>query len=275
MNTSTDLYISVPYAQFLQEAKARIAAAQAHVARSMNTGVIGLYWDLGKLIVEKQSLHGWGDSVVRLLAKDLTRDLHAGKSFSARNLWFMRQMYLEYSQSENSGKVKQAVSLSFQTKMKQLVSQIPWGQNIAILQKVKSFDARVWYLEATARYGWSRNILLNQIKTNAYSRNVLEKKSHNFHSVLPPKLANNAQEALKGEYNLEFLGIRNEIQEMELESRLIERLRDFILELGYGFCFIGRQHRLVLNAKEYFIDLLFLPSIFESFDCYRTENRTI
>lgn len=257
MNTSKDLSISVPYAQFLQEAKARIVSAQAHVARSMNIGVIGLYWDLGKLIVEKQSLHGWGDSVVRLLAKDLTRDFQMGKSFSARNLWFMRQMYLEYSQSEESGKVKQAVSLSFQTKVKQLVSQIPWGQNIAILQKVKTFDARVWYLEATARYGWSRNVLLNQIKTNAYSRNVLEKKSHNFHSVLPPKLADSAQEALKSEYNLEFLGIRNEIQEMELESRLIERLRDFILELGYGFCFIGRQHRLVLNTKEYFIDLLF------------------
>jgi len=132
----------------------------------MNAGVMGLYWDLGRLIVEKQSLHGWGDSVVRRLALDLIRDVHAGKSFSARNLWFMRQMYLEYANEGLPSKMKQAVSLSTQAKVKHLVSQIPWGRNIIIIQKVKSLDARMWYLEAAARYGWSRSILLNQIKTN-------------------------------------------------------------------------------------------------------------
>lgn len=252
LNTNKD------YLKFLDEAKAKITSAQVHVARSMNSGIMTLYWDLGDLIVQKQKRHGWGDSVVRQLATDLSRDLRAGKSFSARNLWFMRQMFLEYGQiGIPTAKVKQAVSLLSPAKMKQLVSQIPWGQNIQILQKVKQPDARIWYMNATARYGWSRNVLLNQIKARAFNRSVLDKKTHNFHSVLPLEFANQAQEALKSEYSLEFLELRSIVNEREMENRLIERLKEFILELGYGFCFIGRQYKLVLNTKEYFIDLLF------------------
>ena len=107
------------------------------------------------------------------------------------------------------------------------------------------------------KLGWSRNVLLNQIKAKAYERSLAEGKTHNFPAVLPEYLAEQAEEALKSSYNLEFLGIRREVKERELEDRLIERLQQFILELGYGFCFIGRQHRLTLGKKEYFIDLLF------------------
>ena len=114
-----------------------------------------------------------------------------------------------------------------------------------------------YYLRATARFGWSRNVLLNQIKAGAYERAVTEKKTHNFPLALPEYLAEQADEMLKSSYNLEFLGIRREVKERELEDRLISRLQAFLLELGYGFCFVGRQHRLTLGQKEYFIDLLF------------------
>ena len=126
-----------------------------------------------------------------------------------------------------------------------------------IIEKLADPVARLYYLRATAQFGWSRNVLLNQIKAGAYERAVTEKKTHNFPLALPEYLAEQADEAMKSSYNLEFLGVRREIKERELEDRLIERLRSFLLELGYGFCFVGRQHRLSLGQKEYFIDLLF------------------
>lgn len=126
-----------------------------------------------------------------------------------------------------------------------------------LLAKIEQPAQRLYYLQGTARFGWSRNVLLNQIKAQAYERSLAEGKSHNFPAALPANLAEQAEEALKSSYNLEFLGIRQQVRERELEDRLIDRLRDFILELGYGFCFIGRQHRLALGRHEYFIDLLF------------------
>jgi predicted nuclease of restriction endonuclease-like (RecB) superfamily len=126
-----------------------------------------------------------------------------------------------------------------------------------ILNKIHSPSARLYYLRATAHFGWSRSVLLNQVKARAYERAVTEKKTHNFPAVLPEYIAEQAEETLKSSYCLEFLGIHREVKERELEDRLIERLQQFILELGYGFCFVGRQYRLALRQKEYFIDLLF------------------
>jgi predicted nuclease of restriction endonuclease-like (RecB) superfamily len=123
--------------------------------------------------------------------------------------------------------------------------------------KVTDPAARLYYLKGSARFGWSRAVLLNQVKGQAYERTRTEGKSHNFPAALPEHLAEQAEEALKSSYNLEFLGLGHAVLERELEARLIERLRDFILELGYGFCWIGQQHRLTLGTKEYFVDLLF------------------
>jgi len=141
--------------------------------------------------------------------------------------------------------------------VRKLVAEVPWGQNLLILNKLSDPVSRLYYLRATAQFGWSRNVLLNQIKAGAYERAVIEKKTHNFPLALPEYLAEQADEMMKSSYNLEFLGIRREVKERELEDRLISRLQAFLLELGYGFCFIGRQHRLTLGEKEYFIDLLF------------------
>jgi predicted nuclease of restriction endonuclease-like (RecB) superfamily len=134
---------------------------------------------------------------------------------------------------------------------------VPWGHHVNLLAKLTDPAARLYYLRATAQFGWTRNVLLNQIKAGAYERTVTGKKTHNFSIALPEHLAEQADEMLRSSYNLEFLGLRRAVKERELENRLIERLRDFVLELGYGFCFVGRQHRLTLGQKEYFIDLLF------------------
>ena len=141
--------------------------------------------------------------------------------------------------------------------LQQLVAEIPWGHHMMMLDKLTDPAACIWYFQATARFGWSRNVLLNQIKASAYERAVTEKKTHNFDLALPEHFAEQADEMLKSSYNLEFLGLRRAVRERELEDRLISRLQAFLLELGYGFCFVGRQHRIELGAKEYFIDLLF------------------
>jgi predicted nuclease of restriction endonuclease-like (RecB) superfamily len=141
--------------------------------------------------------------------------------------------------------------------LRQAVAEIPWGQNLVILNKVSDPAARLWYLRATAQFGWSRNVLLNQIKAAAYDRAVKEKKTHNFAMALPEHMAEQADEMLKSTYSLDFLGLTKVVKERELEDRLITRLQAFLLELGYGFCFVGRQHRMTLGKKEYFIDLLF------------------
>jgi predicted nuclease of restriction endonuclease-like (RecB) superfamily len=138
-----------------------------------------------------------------------------------------------------------------------LVAEIPWGQHLLILNKLATPAARLYYLRATAPLGSSRSVLLNQIKAGAYERAAKEKKTHNFAVALPEHFAEQADEMLKSRYNLEFLGLAQAMKERELEDRLISRLQQFILELGYGFCFVGRQYRLVLGRKEYFVDLLF------------------
>jgi len=141
--------------------------------------------------------------------------------------------------------------------LRQRVAEIPWGSLLVILNKTSDARERLYYVGATGRLGWTRHVLLNQIKAQAYQRARAEKKTHNFSLALPDHLAEQADEALKSRYNLEFLGISQAVRERELEDRLINELQRFILELGYGFCFVGRQHRLVLGEKEYFIDLLF------------------
>lgn len=275
--------VSSAYQRFIEELKGRILSARVSAARAVNRDLILLYWDIGRGIVEKQHVQGWGDAVVEMIAADLRSAFPQITGFSPRNVWDMRRLYATYTtpemfaqaqlemqrpilrqafaeldkdpkQRQVTAKPTAAQTIEF---LQQLVAEIPWGQNLLILNKLTTPAAHLYYLQATARFGWSRNVLLHQIKAGAYERAVAEKKTHNFPLALPGYLAEQADEALKSSYNLEFLGIRREVKERELEDRLIERLRDFILELGYGFCFVGRQHRIALGKKEYFIDLLF------------------
>jgi len=269
------LLTSPEYRRFIENLKARVISARISAARAVNRDFILLYWDIGRGIVERQQVLGWGDAVVEQVSADLQAAFPLTTGFSPRNLRSAKQFYLAYADPTiwlqpvaKFRKLAKGAGIWLQPAAKltgvkvieflqQLVAEIPWGQNLLILNKLAAPAARLYYLRATARFGWSRNVLLNQIKAGAHERAMTEKKSHNFPLALPAHLAEQADEMLKSSYNLEFLGIRSAVKERELEDRLIERLRDFILELGYGFCFVGRQHRLSLGRKEYFIDLLF------------------
>ena len=230
------------YLQFLHAIKEKISNARIRAAHSVNRELIELHWSIGQEIVERQEKFGWGKSVVEHLAKDLRKEFPGNIGFSTQNLWYMRQFYLEYKEHPN---------------LQQAVGEIPWGQNLLILSKIKDMAARQYYLTATAQCGWSRNVLLNQIKAKAYERQCTRPKQHNFAKALPAHLSEQADEAMKDVYLLDSLGITKAVLERELENRMISKIKDVILELGYGFCFIGNQYKIVLNQKEYFIDLLF------------------
>ncbi|KPU95878.1 hypothetical protein APR50_04235 [Variovorax paradoxus] len=265
------------YASFIEALKERVAAARQSAARAVNHGLIALYWDIGEAILDKQQTNGWGQAVVERIARDLRAAFPGTQGFSARNVWdmrrmveaysepgFLRQLVAEIPKGKGSGRSigrsadkRKPTVFGGNDSLRQLVAEIPWGHHLQILGKTADPAQRLYYLRASAALGWSRNVLLNQIKAGAWERSRAEGKSHNFPRVLPPAMAGQAEEVLKSSYSLEFLGIRQAVKERELETRLLDRLRDFILELGYGFCFIGRQHRLVLGRKEYFIDLLF------------------
>ena len=237
------------YRGLLNEVLTCVERAKSQAARGVNQTLIALYFEIGGLIAMRQEQHGWGKSVVERLSADLKRKTKGLQGFSPQNLWLMRQIHLAYRDH---------------SELRELALEIPWGQNVLILQKIKSVAARQYYLQATAQFGWTRNVLLNQIKAGAYEHSLAEGKTHNFPAVLSEYLAEQAEEALKSSYSLEFLGIAHEAKEREIEQRLVEQVQDFILELGYGFCFIGRQHRLSLGDKEYFIDLLFYHRFLKS-----------
>jgi predicted nuclease of restriction endonuclease-like (RecB) superfamily len=204
--------------------------------------LIGLYWVIGSEIAQRQKKEGWGRSVVERLSSDLCTEFPGMHGFSARNLWDMRRLYEEYCGDSN---------------LRQLVAEIPWGQNLLILNMVKDMTARAYYLRLTAEQGWSRNVLLHQIKGQAYERHALAEKQHNFAETLPEHLAGQVDEAMKDVYLLDFLGIAKPVVEREMERRMVNRIKDVILELGYGFAFLGNQYRVSLEGKDYFIDLLF------------------
>ncbi|MBI3617977.1 MAG: DUF1016 domain-containing protein [Candidatus Omnitrophica bacterium] len=283
------------YTMLLDSIKSHIRSARIAVARQVNHGLIGFYWSIGRDIVEKQEALGWGKSVVEKLSKDLRRAFPGSEGYSADNLWRMRQLYTEYSDPEileqlvpelTGKKTKNAWSpilerlvpewrgkikdrnnkkpFYWEKMIGQILVNVSWGHHVLILKKIKSFPEKLYYLKASAALGWSRDVLLNQIKADAYRHFMRDSKTSNFKLALPVYLAEQAEETLKSSYNLEFLGIKEAIHERHLENRLIEKLKNFILELGYGFCFIGNQCRLALGENEYFIDLLFYHRFLKS-----------
>ncbi|MDX2304027.1 MAG: PDDEXK nuclease domain-containing protein [Microscillaceae bacterium] len=218
-----------------------IQNAKVKVSKTINKEMIVLYWHIGQAIVEKQNLVGYGKSVVEQLAKDIKEDFPNLQGFSARNMWDMRRFYLTYKDFPL---------------LRQLVAEVPWKHNLLIMS-MKNTDEQAFYLEQVATQNWTREVLTFQIKNNVYQNLKLRGKHHNFQHTLPELQANQAQEILKSEYTFDFLGIQGTILEKALENKLIEHIKEFLLELGYGFTFIGQQYRLVLGQKEYFIDLLF------------------
>jgi len=230
------------YLAFLAGVKDQILYTRIRIARSANSELIKLYWWLGKHIIDHQEKHKWGKSVVERLSKDLQKTFNGRIGYSVQNLWYMRQFYLEYKDYLN---------------LQQAVGEIPWGHNIIIMSKVKDIKAREYYLKATAEMGWTRNVLSYQIKSQAYERQVVTGKQHNFEKVLPKHLAEQADQTMKDVYMLDTLGMTKPILESALEQGMVNKIKDVMLELGYGFSFIGNQYRIGTQGREYFIDLLF------------------
>ncbi len=236
------LFKNKDYNLFLKTIKSEILSAKIGAVRTVNRQLILLYWKIGEAIVEKQESLGWGKSVVEQLSKDIRKDFDGIKGYSPQNLWNMRQFYVEYQNFP---------------KLQQLVGEIPWGHNLLIINKIKQEKVREYYLKAAKDCGWSRNVLLNQIKADAYGRHKQADKHHNFDKALPKHIAEQADEAMKESYMLDFLGITAPVLEKELENRMVEKIRDVIIEFGQGFAFIGNQYKIKAKNREYFVDLLF------------------
>lgn len=230
------------YLSFLNELKNRILSSKISVVKSLNKELILLYWNIGKEITERQKRFGWGKSVVERLSKDLKTEFPNTDGFSARNLWDMRRFYQEYQEN---------------IILQQLVAEIPWGHNLLIMNKIKDSQEKEYYIKATIETGWTRDILNLQIKNKSYEKTILDKKQHNFEKALPIHLAEQANRSIKDIYMLDFLGINKPVLEKELEQKMITKIKDLILELGYGFAFIGNQYKISTPNKDYFIDLLF------------------
>lgn len=233
---------SEEYKIILQQAVSEIHTTRNTVARQLNSATISIYWNLGKLLFEKKIAKGYGGGVVNQLSVDLKIEF-PDMGVSPRNLWNMKRFYERYYQADE--------------KLLRSVAVLPWGHNLLLLDKIQSADEVLFYANEVLNKGWSRDLLLNAIKLNTFQHTQKSIKSHNFDTSIPLLHAKYANEVFKSSYNLGFLGITEPIREMELEKRLIEKISTFILELGKGFSFVGNQHRLEYNQKEYFVDMLF------------------
>ena len=228
------------YGSILKQAVEQIRTTRIVVAKYINNATQSVYWNLGKLLFEKQLSEGYGSGVVNQLSIDLKTEF-PDMGLSPRNLWDMKRFYERYYLAD--------------AKLRQAVAVLPWGHNLLLINKVPSLEAAAFYATETAEKGWSRDLLLNAIKMDSFGKPQI--KSHNFNETLPVVHSEYANEVFKDNYNLGFLGITTPVKELELEKRLTEKIKNFVLELGKGFSFIGNQHRLEYNGKEYFVDMLF------------------
>lgn len=255
--------ISQQYQQFLVEVTDLVQNHRIQAVQSVQFISNNLYWNIGELIIKKQKEFGWGKSIVEILSKDLTKLIGEGISWSPRNLWFMRQLVNEYSnlnQLDSDLEILNQADSDLEN-TKQLVTSIPWQHNILIIQKVKDPKARIFYIQSTIKNKYSRSVLLHQIKANAYENYLQNPSQNNFRTALATQYLEQAQESIKSIYSLDFLDINKPISERELENSMVEKVKRLMLELGYGFCFIGNQYRLSLGNKDYYIDLLFYHRI--------------
>ena len=281
-----DLNSNQPYADFLLQIKAQIKSSQIKAAVSVNSALIQMYWNAGEMIATNQALFEGRNNYIEQLAKDIKAEFPDISGFSRSNLFSIRQFYLFY----NSISVQQAVGLKEmdigETNNQQLTEQmpdslqqavppndisnvlsllvqIPWGHHILILTKVKDTEAALFYLRQTIEQNWSRAVLGLQIEQNLFARQG--KAITNFAQTLPEQQAALARQILKDPYNFGFLTLEAEVQELEIEKQLAGQIEKFLLELGRGFAFIGRQYNLKIGKKDYYLDLLFYHIRLRSF----------
>lgn len=228
------------YKNFLLQVKQRIQQAQVRAMVTVNKELILLYREIGQSILDRQEKSNWGDKIVDQLAKDLKQEFPGMKWFSRRNLLYMRQFAETYQDKEI---------------VQQVVSQISRSHNIRLMQKCTSAEERFWYAQQAVQHGWSRNVLLHQIELWLFERQG--KAVTNFSTTLPSPQSDMAKDTLKDPYIFDFLSLSERAKEKELEDALVQHITSFLLELGKGFAFVGRQYRLAVGDDEFAIDLLF------------------
>jgi predicted nuclease of restriction endonuclease-like (RecB) superfamily len=263
------------YASLLGEIKSRIQASQVRAVFSVNAELVRLYWDIGRILENKQQAEGWGAGVIPRLASDLKNELPQVKGFSERNIDRMIRLFRAYPDpatlspqpvaklptdkvpSRSKSVVPQAVAkLEQQPPTHSLLWMIPWSHHVILLEKVKDYSHRLWYMEQALHHGWSRNILSLMIDNQAHTRQG--KAITNFPERLPPVQSDLVVQTLKDPYIFDFLTLTEPFQERELETGLLQHLEKFLLELGKGFAFVGRQYHIdVGDGDDFYIDLLF------------------
>jgi len=263
------------YAGLLADIKQRIRTAQVRTAIAGNASMLMLYWEIGGVLAERQNKEGWGAAVLPRLATDLHNDLPEVKGFSVRNLKLMTQFFREYPDFSAIGqppvaqladssaahkKGQRAVAqLSAESADAQIwqraVAQLTWAHNVILIQKVKDLPTRLWYARQAFEHGWSRDVLSLQIQSRAHERHG--KAVTNFQRTLPPPQSDLASQLLKDPYFFDFLTLEKPFHERELENGLLRHLQHFLVELGTGFAFVGRQVHMEVGDNDFYIDLLF------------------
>lgn len=261
MGRKKNVTLPADYTALLADIKQRVRHAQTRAVLAVNAELIQLYWEIGALIDTRQQKEGWGAGVIPRLALDLHNDLPEEKGFSERNIKRMLAFYREYphlefvpqavAQIDSDPKVPQLAAL-FPV---ELIQSVPWGHHSELMAKVKDPATRKWYMQAATENGWSRNILVMQIETAAHHRQG--RATTNFAKRLPPPDSDLVQQTLKDPYLFDFLTLESGFHERELETGLIAHLEKFLLELGQGFAFVGRQYHLDIGDRDFYIDLLF------------------
>jgi predicted nuclease of restriction endonuclease-like (RecB) superfamily len=257
------------YVRFLGEVKSRIRSAQLRAHLAVSRELTLLYWQIGRGIVERQQQAGWGKSVIERLAADIQKEFPGLEGFSANNLWRMRSFYLAYGRADTKlaqpaqemeaspgkGTLDPILAQAAQELPPPEVLAIPWFHNVILIQKIKDPALRIWYAAQAAANGWSRDILTLQIKSKLHLRQG--KAVTNFKKTLPDPQSDLAQQLVKDPYNFGFLTLDTDARERELELGLMEHLSKFLVELGTGFAFVGRQVHVELEGEDFYLDLLF------------------
>ncbi|MBP7073938.1 MAG: DUF1016 family protein [Rhabdochlamydiaceae bacterium] len=239
---------SANYTKFITFLKTKIRSAQIKAATSVNQELIKLYWEIGKEIVEKQKREGWGSGVLEKVAKDLQNEFPGVEGFSRTNIFRMRAFYLAYSSCLT------AVGQLQENQLEPFLN-IPWGHNFILLDKLKSFEERLWYASKIIEHGWSRSMLTIWIKNGLYRREG--KAITNFKAVLPPLQSDLAQQTTKDPYVFDFFALHKDHLEKDLEKGLVKNIQKCLIELGQGFAFVGKQYPVKAGEKDLYIDLLF------------------
>lgn len=240
------------YATLLKQVKARVALAQKKAIYAANEEMLTMYWDIGKLLSESQKQIGWGNNALERLSKDLKNDYPKVKGFSPRNCRCMIQFYKEYNQGLTIW--QQPVAKLEMSNLILPVKQLSWSHNVILMQKVKDLKARYWYMIQCLKNGWGRNFLVEAINQDYY--NIHGALANNFDATLPEIQAKQVKETLKDPYIFDMLTFTDEYDERDVELGLIKHIEKFLLQMGAGFAFMGRQYHIEVSEKDFYIDIL-------------------